>query len=111
MKVIHLISGLRGGGAEQLVLQLCQQAKGDTAIKMKVAILSHINDLEESFKEDNVEVIKPKTQKTKGFRTALSTIRQLLKESPDTVHAHLYWAALAAAYIKVVRPKIRIVFT
>jgi glycosyltransferase involved in cell wall biosynthesis len=111
MKVIHLISGLRGGGAEQLILGLCKQAHQQSDIEMKVAVLSHIDDLAPQFIANNIELITPTPKKTKGFRTALSAINKVLKEKPDTVHAHLYWASLAAAFIKIKRPKTKIVFT
>jgi glycosyltransferase involved in cell wall biosynthesis len=111
MKVIHLVSGLRGGGAEHLILELCRQSRKNEDIAMKVAVLSNINDIAPKFIDNNIELIGPNTQKTKGFKTALSTIKKLLQQNPDTIHAHLYWAALAAAYIKLRRPKIKIVFT
>lgn len=111
MKVIHLVSGLRGGGAEQLILELCKQSRKNEEIAMKVVLLSSIDDIAPKFIENNIELIRPGTAKTKGFRTALSSINKILKEKPGTVHAHLYWASLAAAYIKLRRPKTRVVFT
>jgi glycosyltransferase involved in cell wall biosynthesis len=111
MKVIHLISGLRGGGAEQLILGLCRQSKLYENIEMKVALLSNINDIAPKFEANNIELVRPGTKKTKGFRAALSSINKVLREKPDTIHAHLYWASLAVAYIKIKSPKTKIVFT
>ena len=117
MKVIHLISGLRGGGAEHMILGLCRQSLHDPYTNMKVAILAHINDITWKFQESGIPVIAPARSKKRWPKTvrltidAFSTIRQVMKEKPDTIHAHLSYGAMAAAVIKIFRPKTRIVFT
>ena len=117
MKVIHLISGLRGGGAEHMILGLCRQSLNDPYTNMKVAILAHINDITWKFQEPGIPVIAPARSKKRWPKTvrltidAFSTIRQVMKEKPDTIHAHLSYGAMAAAVIKIFRPKTRIVFT
>ena len=117
MKVIHLISGLRGGGAEHMILGLCRQSLNDPYTNMKVAILAHINDITWKFQESGIPVIAPARSKKRWPKTvrltidAFSTIRQVMKEKPDTIHAHLSYGAMAAAVIKIFRPKTRIVFT
>ena len=117
MTVIHLISGLRGGGAEHMILGLCRQSLNDPYTNMKVAILAHINDITWKFQESGIPVIAPARSKKRWPKTvrltidAFSTIRQVMKEKPDTIHAHLSYGAMAAAVIKIFRPKTRIVFT
>ena len=117
MKVIHLISGLRGGGAEHMILGLCRQSLHDPYTNMKVAILAHINDITWKFQESGIPVIAPARSKKRWPKTvrltidAFSTIRQVMKEKPDTIHAHLSYGAMAAAVIKIFRPQTRIVFT
>ena len=59
MTVIHLISGLRGGGAEHMILGLCRQSLHDPYTNMKVAILAHINDITWKFQESGIPVIAP----------------------------------------------------
>lgn len=104
MTVVHLVSGLHGGGAEQVILDLCKLSLHDPRVEMKVLLLSNIDDVAWKFREAGIEVVYP-----------MQSYKQLLhlqKSQPNLLlHAHLYYAGVAAAILKLIRPGTRIIFT
>lgn len=109
MKVTHLISGLRGGGAEHLVLELCIQSLKDPGIEMKVISLSLIDDIAYKFGEAGIE-IHPHTERRSGW-TPFKAFALLVKQKPRLIHAHMFHACMVACLVKLVRPKTKVIFT
>ena len=114
MKVVHVISGLRGGGAEHIVLALCEQSVVHQDSEMQVVSLSGITDIADKFQ--NIPVFIPRItgshkRNNSGFRTAISAIRHLLSIRPDLLHAHMIYGCMAACIVKLFRPGTKIVFT
>ena len=112
MRIIHLITGLGIGGAENVVYNL---AKGQIAAGHEVEVISirsrtemlpvflaagisvHILDINMSISS----IIG-------GIGKSVSLIKRL---SPDLIHAHMAHACLLATFIKYRQPHIKFVFT
>ncbi|MBL7698897.1 MAG: glycosyltransferase [Chitinophagaceae bacterium] len=112
MKVLHVISGLRSGGAEHFVLGLCRQSKKDPGTEMSVLTLGTVDDISHKFREAGIEVItapgnKPNNRSFKAF----SAFRILLRQPHKIIHAHMFHACVIACCVKLFRPSIKIVFT
>lgn len=113
MKVIHLLSGLRGGGAEHFVLDLCIQSINDSKVEMKVLALSSIDDIAYKFHETGADlllsVVKDSGQRK---RTVFRSFTLLLRQrNVDILHAHMFHACMVACVYKIFRPSARIIFT
>lgn len=111
MKVTHLISGLRGGGAEHLVLGLCKEAIADSRMQVQVVVLSHIDDISKKFRRHGIDVRFPASNLTSRFSAAINAMYSLMKEPTHVIHAHMFYACIAACIIKVLRPGTKLLFT
>ncbi len=110
---IHLITGLSGGGAEHLVLELSKQAK-QNGIKPLVISVSSLNDIEHKFNKHEIPCVFLKINSLKTIFRGIITLRGILKnkEYNPTIHAHMFHALLIAITYKVrYLSKMNIVFT
>src|SRR5688572_15810885 len=112
MKVLHVISGLRGGGAEHFVLELCKQSLKNKDAEMHVLSLSAADEISYKFREAGIEV-RSTSYKTKNKRgiNAFRGFGILLKNPGCVVHAHMYHACVVACFAKMLRPSLKIIFT
>ena len=112
MKVLHLISGLRGGGAEHFVLELCKQSLKDKDTEMQVLSLSAVDEISYKFLEAGINIRSTsfKKKNSKGIN-ALRGFGILLKNPGCVVHAHMYHACIIACFAKMLRPSLKIIFT
>jgi glycosyltransferase involved in cell wall biosynthesis len=112
MKVLHVISGLRGGGAEHLVLELCRQSLKDDEAGMSVLSLSAADEISYKFRDSGINVISTSaSKKNKRGIKAFKGFRILLKHPHAIVHAHMFHACMVACFAKLLRPSIQIIFT
>lgn len=112
MKVLHVISGLSGGGAEHFVLELCKQSLKDKDAEMHVLSLSAADEISYKFREEGITV-KSTSSKKKNKRgiNAFKGFGILLKHPEYIVHAHMFHACMIACFAKMLRPSIKIIFT
>ena len=112
MKVLHVISGLRGGGAEHFVLGLCKQSLKDKDAEMHVLSLSAVDEISNKFHEAGIRVRSTSSKfKNKRGINAFRGFGILLKNPGSLVHAHMYHACLIACLAKLLRPSLKIIFT
>lgn len=112
MKVLHVISGLRGGGAEHFVLELCRQALKDKEANMSVLTLSAADEISNKFTQAGVNVITTTTfEKSKRGIKALKGLRIILRQPHNVIHAHMFHACFIACCAKLLRPSLKIIFT
>ena len=116
MKVLHVISGLRGGGAEHFVLELCRQSlkekEKEKDIEMNVLTLSGADEIIHKFRGAGIKVFTTSdTAKQNRRLKALKGFRILLKHPHDVVHAHMFHACMVACFAKLFRPSLKIIFT
>ena len=89
MKIIHIIPSLGSGGAEKLVVDLCNElSKKDEVI---ILLFREMTDDMHFQKMITSEVKVIELDKNKGFDFIfqLNLVQILLKESPEIIHAHL----------------------
>ena len=111
MKVLHVISGLRGGGAEHFVLELCRQSLNDKEAEVSVLSLSAADEIAFKFREAGIKVVSTSSQRNKRGINACRGFRFLLNHSYTIVHAHMFHACIVACFAKLFRPSLKIVFT
>jgi glycosyltransferase involved in cell wall biosynthesis len=111
MKVLHVISGLRGGGAEHFVLELCRQCSKDKEAEVSVLTLSGADEISHKFREAGINVISTSAKKSSRSVNAFKGFRILLKHPHTIVHAHMFHACMVACFAKLLRPSIKIIFT
>ena len=104
MKVIHVISGLRGGGAEHFVLELCRQASRDPEAYVSVLSLSGADEIAHKFRAAGVTLISTSASPNKKSINAFKGLRILLKHPHHIVHAHMFHACMVACFAKLLRP-------
>jgi len=112
MKILHVISGLKGGGAEHFVLELCRQSLHDNDNEMKVLSLSAADEISYKFRGSGINVLSTASGKKNGRGiNAFKGFRILLKHPHNIVHAHMFHACLLACCAKLLRPSLKIIFT
>ena len=57
MNIIHIIPSLGKGGAESLVLNICNEITKNTKHKVKLIVFRAINKLEDHFKEIDIDLV------------------------------------------------------
>lgn len=106
MTVVHLIGGLAGGGAEQMVLNLCRAAQSHPDCRMLVVSLSDRVPMLPRFRRAGIPVKILHLNSVWDFPRARRAYRHWLAglERPLVVHAHLYHAAIFAVFSGGIRP-------
>ena len=109
---IHIITGLSGGGAEHLVLDLSQRAKQDHK-KVVVISVTSLNDIEHKFNKLGITCeflnIDSFSQLGQGLKK-LKIILTPLQPKP-VVHCHMFHALLVAILLKLSGFSLKIIFT
>jgi glycosyltransferase involved in cell wall biosynthesis len=112
MNVVHVISGLRSGGAEHAVLELCSRSLHDKETDMSVVSLSAADEIAYKFREAGIPINFASSTRNHNRRiNAVSGFRILLKHPARIIHAHMFHACMVACCIKLFRPSIKIIFT
>src|SRR5215213_6999907 len=112
MKVVHVISGLRGGGAEHAVLELCRRSLHDKDVDMTVVSLSAADEILYKFREAGITVSAASSNHNNIRRiNALKGLSILLKHPAGIIHAHMFHACIVACCVKLFRPSVQIIFT
>ncbi|HUQ67149.1 MAG TPA: glycosyltransferase family 4 protein [Flavitalea sp.] len=112
MKVVHIISGLRGGGAEHAVLELCRRSLHDKDVDMSVVSLSAADDISFKFRQAGIIVSSASSDKSsKRAINAFKGFTMLLKHPSNIFHAHMFHACIVACFVKFFRPRVKIIFT
>lgn len=117
MTVVHLISGLSGGGAERFLLELCKASSENRAIRMVVVSLSSANTLEPGFRDAGIEYyflhINKWTEFFRGWRRMRALLARLQKSaaSPVLIHAHMFHACMLGCALRISNAGIPLVFS
>lgn len=112
MRIIHLITGLGVGGAENVVYNL---SKGQIAAGHQVEVISVRSRTEmlpvfvaAGIPVHVLDINKSISSIIGGIRKSVALIKSL---SPDLIHAHMAHACLLATFIKYRLPHVKLVFT
>lgn len=110
MKVVHVISGLKAGGAEHFVLELCNESLTHND-DVSVLSLSGADELLEKFSQAGIKTIVASPGKRARAMKGFAGFRKLLRVKNGVLHAHMFHACVVACAVKVLRPKCKVVFT
>ena len=117
MTVIHLISGLNGGGAEHFLLELCNYSVKKSQNRTIVVSLSSINTIEQKFRDGGIEYYFLHIDR---FRDIYKGYKRLsgIMESQKTrnggaviMYAHMFHACMIACAVKFFRYRFPLIFT
>ncbi|WP_419211080.1 glycosyltransferase [Maribacter sp. X9] len=109
---IHIITGLSGGGAEHLVLDLSQRAKEDQK-KVVVISVTGLKAIEHKFTALGIPCHFLNIDSFSQLASGLTKAKRILAEyaQKPVVHCHMFHAVLVAILLKLSGSPIKIVFT
>lgn len=113
INVLHLISGLGQGGAEQVLLDLSIQFQKNQHIKSSIISFSDKTALLSKFQENSIdiEVLYAKKSLLDFIKIIHQTSQYIKQNKIDIIHAHMSHTIMVAAILKMKFPKIKIIFT
>jgi glycosyltransferase involved in cell wall biosynthesis len=89
MKIIHIITGLGGGGAENLLLDIATQLYLHGGVEQKVIYYTPVDLLASQFEAMGIETVYIDQKALGTFRSVLATRRVIRSFKPDLVHTNL----------------------
>lgn len=90
MRVLHVITGLRTGGAENQLLLLARH----TATDPTVVALTNADEVADALRSEGTEVLDLGMRSNKDAAALFRLARVIARHRPDVVHVHLYRATL-----------------
>ena len=112
INLLHLITGLGVGGAERVVLDLSRNSNKNR-YKTSVISMSKQQDMLEMFRENHVEVhVLNMNSSIMGLFKLVSAVNHHVKEKNiQLIHAHMTDAMVVGVMVKMLNPKLKLVFT
>ena len=111
MTIIHIITGLGGGGAEHVVLELSKSSI-DRSIDTLVIPVSDVSAIEGKFRDLKIPLFFLHINSAKHLPTGLKRLHSQIKDLDDAVfHCHMFHAFFVALLYSIFYRKIPIVFT
>lgn len=112
IKLLHIVTGLGLGGAEKVVLDLCTHLNKN-GYSCTVATINNEVDRIAQFKANNISLLIGGAEKkwSSVFKSFQQIVRYVKKEKIHYIHAHLFHALMAAYFVKLFCPKVKIVFS
>ncbi len=112
IKLLHLITGLPVGGAEKVLLDMCQYLDSQM-IDTYVVGLNHEDAMNKGFKKFGIFVKNLSMKRDiKSMFESLRVLNSLIKNKDiDIIHAHMFHALIFAYILKLRHPKLKIIFT
>jgi glycosyltransferase involved in cell wall biosynthesis len=112
INLVHLITGLGVGGAERVVLDLSRNSDSQR-YETSVISMSKQDAMLALFQKENIEVnVLYKDSTIKDFFKILKEVnRSIKKQKIQVIHAHMTDAMMVAVLVKVLNPKLKLVFT
>lgn len=112
IKLLHIITGLGLGGAEKVVLDLTTHLN-QNGYSCTVATIN--NELERlgQFNANNISLLIGAAEKKSSavLKSFKQIVQYVKKEKIILIHAHLFHGLMAAYYVKLFCPKVKIVFS
>lgn len=99
MKILHIIPTLAKGGAERLVLDICNQLSKSENVEVKLVIFRNEvkYDISEFTFEINVVPSKIELSLTRKTKHEISALEEFINHyKPDIIHTHLFEAELVS---------------
>lgn len=112
INVLQLITGLGMGGAEKVVLNL-SKFTNKKEFNTYVVSMSKRDELYDEFIKEKINTTKlNKSNSFKDIISIIKSINKIIKEKKiHIIHAHMTHSIIVASILKILNPKIKIVFT
>jgi glycosyltransferase involved in cell wall biosynthesis len=113
VRVLHVITGLGMGGAENVLLELSKESLRRTDSKMKIFSFGYKKDLLWVFEDAGIDVEFVGSERSvSGYINILQRLLKKIKiDKYDIIHAHMFHSLLVCVGLKLFYPNLRIVFT
>ena len=111
--ILHLVTGLNGGGGEKMVLQLSSKVDRGDYNSHVLSLDSDSNSLLSQFTENGIKVDSLGVQKNIfSIFSAIARLHSYLKRNQiSIIHAHLYHALVLAGLTKLISPSLKIIWS
>lgn len=106
MKILHVINGLGSGGAEKLVVEICNELSED--FNTGLYLLENKNNFFSDQLSENV-VLYSKSSSKYSFKNLIQ-LHKTIKQY-DVIHAHLFPTLYFVAFLSLFFPNKKFVFT
>lgn len=93
MRVLHVITGLASGGAEQQLRLLCR-VLGERGVRCEVAVLYQAGTVAQGLRRDGVAVHDMRMRGNRDLTVLPRLVRLMRRGRYDVVHTHLFRAGL-----------------
>lgn len=108
MKILHIIPSLRKGGAERIVLDICNELNKEQNIEVHVVTFYKENEYQFLTKDIHWEIIPSKVIPSITKKAIIDTA--LLQEKvdffqPDIIHTHLYESEIILSQVNIGKAK------
>lgn len=112
INLLHLITGLAVGGAERVVLDLAKNSNKQK-YKLWVLSMSKHTDMLEHFQKESIDIdVLHRSNSLKDFFKIISSVNSHVKKNKiELIHAHMTDSMVVAVMVKMLNPKLKIVFT
>ena len=111
MTLVHLITGLGGGGAEHMVLELSKTAQRNKT-KTIVISITNSNTIEDKFKQNDIEYHFLGVNSPKSLKRGFNSLKTILKNQNDiVVHCHMFHSCMLGILFKLLYKNVPLVFT
>jgi glycosyltransferase involved in cell wall biosynthesis len=101
MNIIHIIPSLRKGGAERLVLDICQELVVKKDVRVMLVTFSNENQYPEVISNIPWEVAEVSINLSlwKPNKINVSSLQKIIDEfKPDVIHSHLFYAEIVSRF-------------
>lgn len=106
MKILHVITGLSGDGAQRMLLRLCVGLSA-TGVKSRVVSLGGPGELAPEFESQGVQVVPLGMGRPHRLVSGLLALRQAARDFvPDIVQGWMYHANLVSLFAREVPPSV-----
>ena len=102
LKILHIIPSLMAGGAERLVIDICNELDKRNDIEVKLILLSDQIDFDKKTIVFDFSVIHPQLRlsfKGSSHVDLNEFVKAVKKFKPDIIHSHLFEAELISRWI------------
>lgn len=111
MTIIQLITGLGGGGAEHVVLELARTAQ-KRGIPTKVLAVTEVREIEQKFVAAGIQPIFLKINSSRELKAGLKRLHEQLRDTEQpVVHCHMFHALMVALLYRLFHGKLKVIFT
>ena len=102
IRILHIIPGLRKGGAERLALDICAELSKRTDVEVRMVCLSELNEYPEYSDKVRPVVIKSATKLSifRKNKLLVGELQEFVNDfKPDIIHSHLFEAEIVSRSI------------